>query len=153
MKNRIIAIGCDHAGFALKQVVTDRIAANNATALDMGTCSTDSVDYPDFAKAVALKVASGEAELGILLCGSGVGVCITANKFKGIRAGLCHDTYSAAQGVEHDHMNVLCMGARIVGQSLAESIVDAFLRAPRTTEARHLRRLAKIAAIEAENLK
>ncbi|MDD4004294.1 MAG: ribose 5-phosphate isomerase B [Elusimicrobiaceae bacterium] len=153
MKNRTVAVGCDHAGFALKQTVIDRIIKNGDTALDLGTCGTDSVDYPDFARAVALKVAGGEAGLGVLICGSGVGVCIAANKFKNIRAGLCHDTYSAAQGVEHDHMNVLCLGARIVGAAVAESIVDAFLKARQTTEGRHLRRLGKISEIEKENMK
>lgn len=154
MKTRIIAVGCDHAGFALKPTVMASITKNGATALDLGTNNgTESVDYPDFAKAVAEKVASGQAQLGIVICGSGVGVCITANKFKGVRAGLCHDTYSAAQGVEHDHMNVLCLGARIVGPAVAESIIDAFLGAVPTTETRHLRRMAKVADIEAANMK
>jgi RpiB/LacA/LacB family sugar-phosphate isomerase len=149
----MIAVGCDHAGFILKQTVIDTVLKNGCDIMDLGTCGTASVDYPDFAKAVAEKVIYKEADAGILICGSGVGVCIAANKFKGIRAGLCHDTYSAAQGVEHDHMNILCLGARIVGPSIAESIVTAFLNASYTTEERHLRRLAKIDAMENSNMK
>jgi len=148
-----IAVGCDHAGFILKDTVINHLKARGHNVLDMGTNSTAAVDYPDFAAAVARAVQSGKADRGIIMCGSGVGASIAANKFKGVRAGLCHDTYSAGQGVEHDHMNVLCLGARIVGSALAGSLLDSFLNASYTTEERHLRRLAKVAAIEKEQMK
>jgi len=149
-----VAIGCDHAGFILKDVVINEVKRQGHTPLDLGTnSSAQPVDYPDYARAVAQAILSGKAQAGIVICGSGVGVCIAANKFKGIRAGLCHDTYSAAQGVEHDGMNVLCMGARVLGPSIAVSIVDSFLNARYTSEERHMRRVEKIHQIEQEQMK
>jgi len=145
----IIAIGCDHAGFALKEIIINQIGKNGHKTLDLGTDSPQkSVDYPDFAAAVSRAVLEGKADRGVVICGSGVGVCVTANKFKGIRAGLCHDTYSAEQGVLHDDMNVLCLGARVIGPSLACAVLDAFLGATFTNETRHVRRLDKIKALE-----
>jgi ribose 5-phosphate isomerase B len=119
------------------------------SVLDLGTDSVDPVDYPDFALAVAEAVAKGEAGRGVLLCGSGVGASVVANKVPGVRAATCHDTYSAHQGVEHDDMNVLCLGARVVGEALAVEIVKAFVAAGFSNEERHVRRLAKVNAIEA----
>lgn len=148
-----VAVGCDHAGLALKQTVIEQIHKSGHSSLDFGTNSSESVDYPDFAQAVAKAVLSGQAQRGIVICGSGVGACITANKFKGIRAAVCHDTYSAAQGVEHDDMNVLCVGARIIGASLATSVATAFLNAKFSNETRHLRRLNKILEIEKNQMK
>ena len=116
--------------------------------LDLGTDSDQSVDYPDFAKAVGESIQKGKSDRGVLICGSGVGACVAANKLKGIRAGTCHDTYSAHQGVEHDDMNVLCLGARIIGPELAIEIVNAFVSARYTGEERHLRRLKKVDEIE-----
>ena len=145
----IIAIGCDHAGFALKEIVNNQVAKNGHKTLDLGTDNAQkSVDYPDFAAAVARAVLEGKADRGVVICGSGVGACIAANKLKGIRAGLCHDTYSASQGVLHDDMNVLCLGARVIGPSLACAVLDAFLGATFTNETRHVRRLEKIKALE-----
>jgi ribose 5-phosphate isomerase B len=144
-----IALGCDHAGYPLKEEVRDLVAASGATVLDCGTDSTDSVDYPDYAAAVARAVASGEAERGIILCGSGVGACVTANKVPGVRACVCHDTYSAGQGVEHDDMNVLCLGGRIIGPAVLPDLIRAFLSARFTGEERHVRRLNKVLEIEA----
>jgi len=117
-------------------------------AVDCGTFGPEACDFPDFAESVALKLMAGEIDRGILVCGSGVGVCVAANKFPGVRAGLCHDTYSARQGVEHDDMNVLCIGARIIGPELAYEIVRAFLGARYTPAERHARRVDKILAIE-----
>jgi ribose 5-phosphate isomerase B len=148
-----VAIGCDHAGFILKYALTKLLEKLGHEIMDMGTNSSEAVDYPDFSAKVAEAISSGQASRGIILCGSGVGACITANKFRGVRAGICHDTYSAAQGVEHDDMNVLCLGARIVGQTLAETIVKSFLNVKFSSEERHLRRLNKIKAIEEENMK
>jgi len=124
-----VAVGCDHAGFPLKEVVIESIKELGYEVLDVGTYSTDSVDFPDFAKKVGEKIQSGDAERGILICGSGIGACIAANKMKGIYASICHDTYSAAQGVMHDAMNVLCMGGRVIGPELVKVLVPAFLGA------------------------
>jgi ribose 5-phosphate isomerase B len=124
-----IAVGFDHAGFPLKQTVLDTIRTAGHEPIDMGTNSTEAVDFPDYSEKVGRAVQRGEAERGILVCGSGVGACIAANKLKGIFAGLCHDTYSAAQGVRHDDMNVLCLGARVVGSELAIELIKAFLSA------------------------
>jgi ribose 5-phosphate isomerase B len=146
----LIALACDHAGFPLKQVVIDTIQAAGHTVLDLGTHSADPVDYPDYAQKLGQALQQGQAERGILLCGSGVGACVAANKMKGIRAGLCHDTYSAHQGVEHDDLNVLCLGGRIVGLALVPELVRAFINARFTQEERHLRRLAKVQQMEAE---
>lgn len=124
-----IAVGFDHAGFPLKQIVLDTIRATGHEPIDMGTNSMEPVDFPDYSEKVGRAVQRGEAERGILVCGSGVGACIAANKLKGVMAGLCHDTYSAAQGVAHDDMNVLCLGARVIGPELAVELVKAFLSA------------------------
>lgn len=124
-----IAVGFDHAGFPLKQTVIDTVRAAGHEVIDLGTNSTDPVDFPDYSEKVGRAVQSGEADRGILVCGSGVGACIAANKLKGVFAGLCHDTYSAAQGVRHDDMNVLCLGARVIGPELAVELIKAFLSA------------------------
>jgi len=145
-----IAVACDHAGFPLKQLVLDTIVAAGHEVTDLGTFDTVSVDYPDFAEKLGRFITQGKAERGILLCGSGVGACIAANKIKGIYAGLCHDTYSARQGVEHDDMNVLCLGARIIGPELVKELVTAFLSAKFTQDERHMRRLAKVRKIESQ---
>jgi RpiB/LacA/LacB family sugar-phosphate isomerase len=144
-----IALGADHAGFELKQCVKTRLLEWQHEALDLGTHSTEPVDYPDFAEAVGLAVRDGKAERGILICGSGVGASVAANKIPGVRAGLCHDHYSAHQGVEHDDMNVLVLGGRVIGESVALELVSAFLDSEYTGEERHQRRLAKVKAIEA----
>jgi ribose 5-phosphate isomerase B len=124
-----IAVGCDHGGFPLKDVVIESVQAAGHEVIDVGTFSEDPVDFPDFTKKVGEKIQSGEAERGILICGSGIGAAIAANKMKGIYASICHDTYSAAQGVQHDAMNVLCMGGRIIGPELVKVLVPAFLNA------------------------
>lgn len=144
-----IALGSDHAGFPLKEALRGFVESLGHDVLDLGTHSTESVDYPDYAEKVALAVVSGEADRGIMLCGSGVGASIAANKVPGIRAANCEDYYSAHQGVEHDAMNVLVLGGRIVGQALAEDMVRGYLAAEYTGEERHARRLAKVQAIEA----
>ena len=143
-----IAIGADHGGFPLKGPILDYLATAGHEVLDLGTQNTDRVDYPDYAKAVSEAVLRGEAERGIIICGSGVGACVAANKLPGIRAGLCHDTYSAHQGVEHDNINVLCLGARVIGVALALELVGAFISATFSGEERYRRRLAKVAEIE-----
>ena len=143
-----IAVGADHAGFLLKIELLELLWAEGHEALDLGTDSTDAVDYPDYAKAVGEEVASGRVERGLLVCGSGVGASIAANKIPGVRAGMSHDTYSAHQGVEHDDMNVLCLGARVVGPELAFDVVRAWLAARFTGEDRHVRRVGKLQAIE-----
>jgi len=143
-----VALGADHGGFSLKQELVARLR-DGYEILDLGADSYQpNDDYPDFVVAVTKAVVSGDAQRGILVCGSGVGACIAANKVPGIRAGLCHDIYSAHQGVEHDDMNVLCLGARIIGIELAVELVTAFLEARFSGEERHLRRLRKTLAIE-----
>ncbi len=145
-----IAIGADHAGFELKESVREFLRRLGHDVLDLGThSSTIPDDYPDYAEAVGRAVLDGRAERGIVICGSGVGASVAANKLPGIRAGLCHDTYSAHQGVEHDDMNVLVLGSRIIGSELAHELVRAFLAARFSNEARHVRRLAKVHALEA----
>jgi ribose 5-phosphate isomerase B len=144
-----IAVGADHAGFPLKRVVLDEVIALGHDAIDKGTDSEAPVDYPDYAEAVGLAVAYGDADRGILLCGSGVGASIAACKIPGVRAAVCHDTYSAHQGVEHDDMNVLTLGARVVGTELALELVRAFVGATFSNEERHVRRVNKVNAIEA----
>jgi ribose 5-phosphate isomerase B len=144
-----VAVGSDHGGFPLKAAVIAEIERLGHEALDKGTFSDASVDYPDFAEAVGLSVRSGEAERGIVLCGSGVGASVAANKITGVRAAVCHDTYSAHQGVEHDDMNVLTLGARVIGSEVAIELVRAFLGARFSGEERHVRRLNKVLAIEA----
>ena len=145
-----IAVASDHAGFWLKGKVLEYVAGLGHNVEDLGTSDTSPVDYPDFAAMVAAAIHGQRAERAVLLCGSGVGASVAANKFPGIRAGLCHDTYSAHQGVEHDHMNVLVLGARVIGEELAHELVHAFVSAKESQEVRHLRRLAKIDAIEAK---
>jgi RpiB/LacA/LacB family sugar-phosphate isomerase len=144
-----IVLGSDHAGFEMKQDLLKFVRALGHDIVDVGTDSTAPVDYPDFAVAVAHEILNGSAERGILICGSGVGASIAANKVHGIRAGLCHDCYSAHQGVEHDSANVLVLGARIIGPELAHDLAKSFLAANFTAEQRHVRRLAKINKIEA----
>lgn len=143
-----IALGSDHAGFELKQRVTERLAGPKHEIIDLGTDSHEAVDYPDYAEAVGMAILEGRAERGIVICGSGVGASVAANKIPGIRAGVCHDIYSAHQGVEHDDMNVLVLGARIVGSALTCDLVEAFLGARFTKESRHQRRLDKISRLE-----
>jgi ribose 5-phosphate isomerase B len=148
-----VAVACDHAGFPLKHVVLDAVRAAGHEVLDLGTNSTEAVDYPDYSERLGKAIQSGEAERGVLLCGSGVGACIAADKMKGVYAAICHDTYSAHQGVEHDDMNVLCMGARIVGPELVRELVTAFLAARfignDPGQERHKRRVGKVRKIEA----
>jgi ribose 5-phosphate isomerase B len=144
-----IALGADHAGFQTKNELAHWLRSLGHEVLDLGAATLDpDDDYPDFAEAVTEAVAVGRAERGLLLCGSGVGASITANKVPGIRAGLCHDTYSAHQGVEHDDMNVLCVGTRVIGPELAREIILAFVGATFSGEERHLRRLSKLKAVE-----
>jgi len=143
-----IAIGADHAGFELKEDLAAHLRELEYEVVDVGTHSTDPVDYPDYAEAVGRAVLEGQADRGVLVCGSGVGASVAANKLPGIRAGLCHDTYSAHQGVEHDDMNVLVMGGRVIGPELARELVRAFLGANYTGEERHRRRLEKVRALE-----
>jgi ribose 5-phosphate isomerase B len=149
-----IAVAADHAGYVLKHIVVDDLRAAGHEVADLGTFDPNQPDdYPDFAALVCEVVRGGEAERAVVICGSGVGVAVAANKFPGIRAGVCHDTYSGHQGVEHDDMNVLCVGARIVGPALAREIVRAFVGATFTGEERHVRRLNKVKAIEAKFLR
>ena len=146
---RYVALGADHGGFPLKAELLPWLQGQGYQVIDVGAFSLEpSDDYPDFAEALAAVVVSGRAQRGILICGSGVGACVAANKVPGVRAGLCHDTYSAHQGVEHDDMNVLCLGARVVGIEPARDLVSTFLNAHFTGEERHLRRLEKVATIE-----
>ena len=145
-----VAIAADHAGYPLKQVILEALRRDSYQLVDLGTGSSEPVDYPDYARAVAEAVRRGEAERGIIACGSGVGAAVAANKVTGIRAGLCHDTYSAHQGVEHDDMNVLCLGSRVIGPELALEVARAFLVARFSGEERHVRRLSKLKEIERE---
>jgi ribose 5-phosphate isomerase B len=144
-----LVVGSDHAGFVLKQEIAEELRKRGHEVLDVGTCSTEPVDYPDSAEAVGLAVTDGRAERGVLVCGSGVGASVAANKIPGVRACVCHDAYSAHQGVEHDDMNVLVLGGRIIGPALARELVLAFLGARFSGEERHVRRLGKVKAIEA----
>ena len=144
-----IVIGSDHAGFQLKVAMGDVLRVLGQEVLDVGAFNENPSDYPDFAEAVGRAVLDGKADRGVLICGSGVGASVAANKLMGIRAAVCHDTYSAHQGVEHDDMNVLVLGSRIIGVKLAEDLVKAFLGARFTNEDRHVRRLNKIKAMEA----
>ena len=145
-----IAVACDHAGFPLKATVVDTVREAGHEVLDLGTNSTDPVDYPDVTAAAGRAVQDGRAERAIVLCGSGVGAAVAANKLAGIRAGVCHDVYSAHQAVEHDDLNVLALGARVIGSALATDLVRAFLAARYTGDPRHARRLAKVQALERE---
>ncbi|HUS36176.1 MAG TPA: ribose 5-phosphate isomerase B [Verrucomicrobiae bacterium] len=146
-----IAVAADHAGFELKNQLRDLIEDLGHEVSDLGAHNSDPSDYPDFAAAIATTIASGAAERGILICGSGVGASIAANKIRGARAGLCHDTYSAHQGVEHDDMNILVLGSRVIGRALAEDLVRTFLQAKFTAEERHVRRLEKIKRLESRS--
>ena len=146
-----IVVGCDHAGFVLKPTVLETVRKAGHQVADMGTDSTDPVDYPGIVEKVAREIVEKRAERGILLCGSGVGACIAANKIPGLYAGVCHDTYSAHQGVEHDDMNVLCLGSRIVGPELARELVSVYLAARFSEESRHRRRVEKVRAMELES--
>jgi ribose 5-phosphate isomerase B len=143
-----IVLGSDHAGFELKQNLLELVNSLGYETIDVGTDSTAPVDYPDFAAAVGYAVRDGRASLGILICGSGVGASVAANKIRDVRAGLCHDCYSAHQGVEHDEMNVLVLGSRVIGPELARDVVRRFLGARFTGEERHVRRLAKVKELE-----
>ncbi len=149
-----IALAADHAGFKVKEILAQYLREQDVEFVDLGTDTADRpTDYPDYAEKVGEALRAGEASRGIVVCGSGVGVTVALNKIPGIRAASCHDTYSAHQGVEHDDMNVLCLGGRIVGPELAKEIAGAFLRAEFTAEERHIRRLDKIKAIEKRYLR
>jgi len=143
-----IALAADHAGFELKEKIAGYLETKGFEVMDLGAHDQEPVDYPDFARAIGKALQQQKADRGILICGSGVGACVAANKMSNVRAGLCHDTYSAHQGVEHDDINVLCLGARVIGEELARELVMAFLSARFTGEERHVRRLAKIKAME-----
>lgn len=145
-----VAVSTDHAGFPIKAAVLDAIQKAGHEVIDFGTDCTASVDFPDFAERTCRAIQRGEADRGIILCGSGVGVVITANKFKGIYAGLCHDTYAAHQGVEHDYMNVLCLGGQVIGPALARELVTAFLKATFDGGERFVRRVNKMKKLENE---
>jgi ribose 5-phosphate isomerase B len=145
-----VVIGSDHAGFELKNAMGDVLRSMGNEVLDVGAFNENPSDYPDFAEAVGRAVLDGKAERGVLICGSGVGASVAANKLPGIRGGMCHDTYSAHQGVEHDNINVLVLGSRIVGVALAQDLVKAFLGAKFSNEERHVRRLGKVKALEAK---
>lgn len=143
-----IALGADHAGFEMKRDIAAYLAKNGHEVIDLGTHTTAAVDYPDISEMVAQAVRNGQADRGLLVCGSGAGAAIAACKFPGIRAAVCHDCYSARQAVEHDDLNVLCLGARVVGPALARTLTDAFVAATFSGDERHMSRLAKIDAIE-----
>ena len=143
-----IVVGADHRGYELKGEIAAALKQAGHETLDVGTHSADSVDYPDYARAIGKALSDGLAERGVLVCGSGVGASIAANKIRGVRAALCHDTYSARQGVEHDDMNVLCLGARVIDSELALGLVQAFLDARLSGEERYRRRLEKVAEME-----
>ena len=144
-----VAVGADHAGFELKRDLAAAMAQQGHEILDLGTHSSAPVDYPDIAEAVATAIRNGQVDRAVVVCGSGAGVAVAACKFPGVRAAVCHDSYTARQAVEHDDLNVMCLGSRVIGPALARTLVDAFLAASFTAEDRHLRRLAKIDAIEA----
>lgn len=143
-----VALGADHAGFLMKNELARHLAAAGHEVLDVGTNSSDAVDYPDIAEAVARAVLEGRSTRGIVLCGSGAGVSVAANKLPGIRAAVCHDCYTAHQAVEHDDLNLLCLGARVVGIAVAIEITAAFVAATFSGDARHVRRLDKVGALE-----
>jgi len=148
-----VALGSDHGGFLLKEIMARFLAEKGYQVLDLGAHTQDPSDYPDFARAVAKAILSKKAERGILICGSGVGASVAANKFPGIRAAVCHDTFSSHQGVEDDEMNVLCLGERVIGLELAKEIVLSFLSARFSGAERHVRRLKKVEEIEKEYMK
>ena len=146
----VVAVASDHGGFPIKGRVIEQLRALGHDPIDLGTCSAEPVDYPDFAKAVAQAILQGRAERSVLICGSGAGACVAANKFRGIRAATCHDSFSAHQCVEDDNVNVMCLGARVVGPELAVELVRIYINAKFSGAERHVRRLGKIAAFEAE---
>ena len=145
-----VAVGADHAGFELKRDLAGTLAQQGHEILDLGTHSSAPVDYPDIAEAVATAVRNGQVDRGIIVCGSGAGVAVAACKFPGVRAAVCHDCYTARQAVEHDDLNVLCLGARVIGPALARTLIETFLAATFNAEERHLRRIAMIEAIESK---
>ena len=146
-----VAVGMDHGGYPLKEFILEELRKEGHDVVDVGAFNLDPTDdYPDFSRAVGEAILSGVAERGVLVCGSGVGAAVAANKMKGIRASVCHDHYSAHQGVEHDNMNVLCLGARIIGSEMAADLIRSFLAAQFSGEPRHERRLKKVAEMEAE---
>jgi ribose 5-phosphate isomerase B len=149
----VIAIAADHAGFRLKVLMVEFLKKLGHDMVDLGTQSEEPADYPDYARAVAQRILHKKAERGIIICGSGVGACVAANKFPGIRAAICHDTFSAHQGVEDDDMNVLCLGARVIGPELAKDIIRVWLSASFSGAERHRRRLTKVGEIEREFFK
>lgn len=148
-----VAIGCDHGGYPLRQAVIEAVHEAGCELLDFGALSSERSDYSDYAEKVGCAIQKGEAERGVLICGSGVGISIAANKMKGIYAAVCHDTYSAHQGVEHDQMNVLCLGGLVIGTQLAKELVMAFLKAKFDIVDRHAMRVAKMKKIETEEQK
>lgn len=148
-----VVIGSDHAGYQLKNAMGDLLRSMGNEVLDIGAFNENPSDYPDFAEAVGRAVLDGKAERGVLICGSGVGASVAVNKLPGIRGGMCHDTYSAHQGVEHDNINVLVLGSRVVGVALAQDLVRAFMGAKFTNEERHVRRLGKVKALETKYCK
>ncbi|BCY19166.1 MAG: ribose 5-phosphate isomerase B [Chloroflexi bacterium] len=143
-----VAVSCDHAGFPYKAAIMQQIIDLGHTVIEMGAVSTDPVDYPDITEPAARAIQSGQADRAVIVCGSGVGVTVAANKYKGVRACVCHDGYSAHQGVEHDNQNVLCLGARIVGIEVARELVSAFLSAEFSSQERHHRRYEKVEMLE-----
>ena len=143
-----IAVACDHAGFMLKDLALQAVRSLGHEPIDLGTDSTAPVDYPDYAEKVGRAIQRGETARGLLICGSGVGAAVAACKMRGVRAGVCHDTYSARQAVEHDDVNVLALGARVIGEETARALIEAFLAAQFSGEERHVRRLAKVQALE-----
>jgi RpiB/LacA/LacB family sugar-phosphate isomerase len=145
-----VVLGSDHAGFEMKQKILAHVQAMGHEVLDVGTSSTSPVDYPDYAEAVGMAVINKQAERGILICGSGVGAVVAANKIPGIRASICHDCYSAHQGVEHDDVNVLVLGSRVIAPELANDLVWLYLNAQFTGEERHMRRLGKLKSLESK---
>lgn len=149
----LFAVACDHAGFPLKGEVIRVISENGHQVIDLGTDSTEPVDYPDIAAKLAQVILAGKAERGVLICGSGIGASIAANKIDGIYAGVAHDVYSAAQGVDHDNMNVLCLGARVIGPALVSELVRAFINAHFSSDERHRRRVGKIRSLETNHSK
>ena len=147
-----IAVGSDHAGYGIKQAVIEAVQEAGHEAIDLGVEEPTRVDYPDYGRLVGEAILSANADRGIAICGSGVGICITINKMRGIYGAICHDTYSAHQGVEHDDMNVLCLGGQIIGKELAKELVKAFVGAQFLNSGNYLRRVEKFKAIEDQNL-
>jgi len=148
-----VALANDHGGYPLRKAVIEAIQTAGHEVLDLGADSSESSDYPDFGKKAGEAIIHGKADRVVAICGSGIGICITVNKMKGVYAGLCHDVYSAHQGVEHDGMNVLCMGGQVIGPALAKDIVTAFLKAQPMSEERYQRRIQKFKAVEEEYFK